>query len=249
MTIDIVCSSALAAALVGITCMHTAHTWRRGRTQYDRIDKEGSSAMISKGTLEMLYWAAHPIARLLGALGIHPDTITYASLALGIGASLAFAVGHFGLGALVATAAASADALDGLLARLRGTSSAAGEILDAAVDRYVDFAIFAGYIFYFRTQPVYLVVSLFAVSAAFLVSYSSAKAEAMSARVPRGSMRRVERSVLVVVASALSPWLERAGGRGWRDAPIVGACLLIAVVGHACAIQRFAIMRQGVKTK
>src|SRR5262249_55414559 len=161
-------------------------------------DAEGKSALVPKSAMEMTYWIAEPIVTLFARVGLVPDDITWGSLALGAAAGIAFATGHFGLGAVIAVLGGAGDPPDRLLARRLGTASAAGEVLDAAVDRYTDFALITGVAFHFREQPLPLALSLLALLAAFMVSYSTAKADALGVVPPRGSMRRAERCVLLV---------------------------------------------------
>jgi CDP-diacylglycerol--glycerol-3-phosphate 3-phosphatidyltransferase len=174
--------------------------------------------------------------------------VTYASLVLGCAAGIAFGAGHFGLGALIATVAAGGDAIDGLLARRLGVGSVAGEVLDAAVDRYVDFALLAGVAFHFREDAARLLLVLAAILASFMVSYSTAKAEALHVAPPRGSMRRVERAVLLVGAAALTPAAAAAGGR-WPDVPMLLALATIAILGNVSAVQRLASIRAAVRER
>ena len=78
---------------------------------------------------------------------------------------------------------------------MTGVSSDAGEVLDAAVDRYVEFFFLGGLMIYYRDIAALLILTLFALVGSFMVSYSSAKAEALHVPAPKGSMRRPERAV------------------------------------------------------
>ena len=66
------------------------------------------------------------------------------------GAGVALGFGWFGLASLLAVMATFCDILDGLLARKTGVSSDAGEVLDAAVDRYGEMFFFGGLVYYYR---------------------------------------------------------------------------------------------------
>jgi CDP-diacylglycerol---glycerol-3-phosphate 3-phosphatidyltransferase len=245
---DLACSLSLGLLLLVLSAAYFLRVARLGPAHHARVDREGESALLTKAAMEMMCWWTQPVVSLLARLRVTPDGVTYASLALGVAAGVAFAAGHFGLGALIAVVAAGGDAIDGLLARRLGVSSVAGEVLDAAVDRYVDFALLAGLAFYLRERAPALVLALLAVQASFMVSYSTAKAEALGVTPPRGSMRRVERAVLVVGAAALTPVTMALGGP-WRDLPILIALASIAVLGNASAIQRLASVRAVVRER
>jgi CDP-diacylglycerol---glycerol-3-phosphate 3-phosphatidyltransferase len=245
---DLGCSIALGILLLAVATAYAVRVARGGRAHHPRVDAEGRSAILSKDVMEMLCWCVQPVVAACQKLRITPDGVTYASLVLGVLAGLALATGHFGLGALVATVAAGGDAIDGLLARRLGVGSVAGEVLDAAVDRYVDFALLGGLAFFFRERPGPFVLVLLALLAAFMVSYSSAKAEALHVAPPRGSMRRVERAVLVIGAAAMTPPASLLGDE-WSDVPILVALGAIALLGNGSAIRRLSTIRAVVRAR
>jgi phosphatidylglycerophosphate synthase len=246
---DLVCSIALGIVVLTLAIAYLVRVARLGRAHHPRVEAEGHSALLAKDVLEMLCWGAQPIVAACARLRITPDGVTYASLVLGIAAGVALGAGHFGLGSLLAVAAASGDAIDGLLARRLGVSSVAGEVLDAAIDRYVDFALLAGLAYYFRAGSTQLIIALLALLAAFMVSYSSAKAEALHVAPPRGSMRRVERAVLVIGSAWLAPITSSLIGETWRDLPLLAALATIAALGNASAIERLASIRASVRQR
>jgi len=153
------------------------------------------------------------------------------------------AVGHFGFGAIFGTISALLDSLDGMVARISGTASHAGEVLDAAVDRYVEFLFLSGLIIYYRQIPAVQIVALLALVGSFMVSYSTAKAEALKVDPPRGSMRRPERAVYLTLGAALSTltifWLETDKTFSiFVGYPMVLALGLVGVVGNDSSITR-----------
>jgi CDP-diacylglycerol--glycerol-3-phosphate 3-phosphatidyltransferase len=245
---DLACSVALGILVLGLSIAYAVRVAQRGPAHHARVEQEGSSAILTKGSMEMLCWWAQPIVTVFAKLRISPDAVTYGALFLGIAAGVSLAAGHFGLGALLAVAAAGGDAIDGLLARRLGVGSVAGEVLDATVDRYVDFALLAGLAFYFRDRAGHFVAALLALLAAFMVSYSTAKAQALHVTPPRGSMRRVERAVLVITATWLTP-LAATFDERWRELPVLVALVTIAVVGNGSAIQRIASVRAIVRER
>jgi phosphatidylglycerophosphate synthase len=243
--VDLYVTLAIGALVAVLSVAYAARVARAGRAQHPRVDAEGESALLAKGVMEMMCWWAQPVVSACAALHVSPNAVTLASLGFGLAAGAAFAAGSFGLGAALAIAAAAGDAVDGLLARRLHVASEGGEVLDAAVDRYVDFALLGGIAVHLRAHAGRLVLALLAILASFMISYSSAKAEALRADVPRGSLRRVERVVLVVVAAALVPaarWLSAA----WADAPLLVALGVLAVFGNLSAVHRLGSLRAAV---
>ena len=173
----------------------------KGRAHFDRVDQQGGSRLLSKGALELGYWILHPVASLLVYLGIGPNKVTWASLGLGFLSGACLSVGHFGFGAIFAAISGLLDSVDGMVARMSGVASDAGEILDAAVDRYVEFFFLSGLIIYYREIPVLQILALLALLGSFMVSYSTTKAEALNVNPPKGSMRRPERAVYLTLGA------------------------------------------------
>jgi CDP-diacylglycerol--glycerol-3-phosphate 3-phosphatidyltransferase len=142
------------------------------------------------------------------------------------------------------------DALDGRIARATQTASPGGALFDSTVDRYEELFILGGLAYFFRARAVMLVIVLFAIAGSFMVSYGSAKAEALGVPVPGGIMRRTERAVVVCAGIALVPVAAFLGRRflfpGWIEtAPIALALGVVAVAGNLSAVARLrAIARQ-----
>ncbi len=176
------------------------------------MDQAGASALLGKGAMEAGYWSLQPVGRALIALGFNANGVTLVSLGFGLTAAVALSLGHFGVGAAFTAVATLGDALDGIVARQTGTASNAGEVFDAAVDRYQEFFFLGGLAVYFRADAVALVLTLLALLGSFMVSYGTAKAEALGVESPRGAMRRVERAVYLGAGVVFAPVAGRARG-------------------------------------
>jgi phosphatidylglycerophosphate synthase len=126
-------------------------------------------------------------------------------------------------------------------------------VLDAAVDRYIDFFLVAGLCVHYRGTAWALVLALTALLASFMISYVSAKAEALRLEVPRGSMRRHERLVYLLVGAAasalLAPVLPWAPGILGAEYPLVAALAAIAVVGNASAVRRLGALARAARRR
>lgn len=226
----------------------------KGRAHFDRIDRQGGSRLLTKGTMELGYWILQPVARLLVFLRVRPNLVSWSSLAFGIVAGACLALGHFGFGAVFATISGFLDSLDGMVARSSGVASDAGEVLDAVVDRYVEFFFLSGLAVYYRQIPLLQVLALLALLGTFMVSYSTAKAEALRVDPPKGSMRRPERAVYLILGAALSaltiPWLETRAESGIHIGyPMVAALGLVALVANVSSIERFWSVATAVRRR
>jgi phosphatidylglycerophosphate synthase len=226
----------------------------KGRARFDRIDRQGGSLLLSKGSMEVGYWMLYPAARLVVLLGITPNKISFVSLGFGLLAGSCLASGHFGYAAICATISGLLDSLDGMVARLSGAASDAGEVLDAAVDRYAEFFFLAGLIIYYREVLVLQVLALLALLGSFMVSYSTAKAEALAVDPPKGIMRRPERAVYLTLGAALSmltiSWFETPRQFSIPIGyPMVLALGLVALVGNVSSIARFCAIAKAVQVR
>jgi CDP-diacylglycerol--glycerol-3-phosphate 3-phosphatidyltransferase len=146
-----------------------------------------------------------PLARSLAAAGIAPNAVTVSGVLITLaGAAVLVAAGP--LPALVPLIlGALADAVDGQLARLSGRVTAFGSFLDSTLDRVSDASVYAAAaLIAVRTsdEPLAL-VALWAIVAAFLVSYARAKAESLGLQAGVGVAPREARSVLVLLGVAL----------------------------------------------
>lgn len=229
------------AALVALA--YAVRVMRKGRPHYDRVEKQGASPLLGKGVMEMAHWGMLPVARLFVFFHVTPNQLSWISLLFGFFAGLCLLFGHFGFGAAFATICSFLDMLDGMVARLTGVASDAGEVLDASVDRYVEFFFLAGLIVYYREMPALQAVALLALMGSYMVSYSTAKAEALQVTPPKGGMRRPERALYLILGAALSPltipWLE--AHRDYSTPfghPMVVALCMVAVLANVSAIER-----------
>ncbi len=244
--------------LVGITALvgmaYLVRVALKGRARFDRVNRQGGSPLLHKSLMEMAYWTLQPVARVLVAFHVTPNKLSWASLVFGVLAGACLAVGHFGFGAVFATVSALLDSLDGIVARLTGLASDAGEVLDCAIDRYVEFLFLGGLIVYYRPIPILQIIALLALVGCFMVSYSTALAEALGVDPPRGSMRRPERALYLILGAVLSPitipWWETHREFGIPIGhPMVMALCLVAVLSNASAIERLWSVARAMRVR
>jgi CDP-diacylglycerol--glycerol-3-phosphate 3-phosphatidyltransferase len=250
--IDLAFSLGLAMAILVVVVAYAGRVSRAGAARDPRIERAGGSPLLGKSVMEMGYWAMRPAARACIALGLTANAVSGLSLALAAMAGAALAFGSFGVGAVLSLASSACDALDGMIARDTGTASEAGEVLDAAVDRYAELFFFGGIVVHERFDVFAVILTLAATAGAIMVSYSTAKAEALGVPPPRGAMRRQERAVYLVIGVALVPITAAACARMGlplriAHAPLFAVLALVAVVGNVSAARRLRAIAEAVR--
>jgi len=118
-----------------------------------------------------------------------------------------FPIGELFPGAFTCTIFVFLDMLDGVLARMKGTTGTWGAFLDSTMDRIADAGIFSGLVIWFMLggrNPLLAGVCLFCLVAGNLVSYVKARAEGLGLRCDVGLIERPERMVISLVAVGVS---------------------------------------------
>jgi CDP-diacylglycerol--glycerol-3-phosphate 3-phosphatidyltransferase len=224
---------------------YTVRSYLVGRTLPSRLES-GEGKLLGRPLMEAGYWFLGPITDMLMFIGATPNAVTLASLVPGVGAGFAMATGHFGLGAALAITAALCDLFDGVLARRLGTTSDAGELYDAAADRYTEFFFLAGLVVHYNDRLALQLVALAALLGSYMISYSTAKAEALGLPAPKGMMRRAERTFYMAAGATFTPVIALAMPAAWvarteiRDLPLLLPLALVAVLGNISAVSRFS---------
>jgi CDP-diacylglycerol--glycerol-3-phosphate 3-phosphatidyltransferase len=225
----------------------------RGSPQSSRVEKVGGSVLLSRYAMEYLLWVFGPVTRAAIRLRIHPDAFSWASLLLQLVAAVFIARGSFGLGATLIILGAACDAADGAVARGRGMASDAGEVLDAAVDRWAEMAVFSGFAWYYRSLWPGFLLAVAACTGAVMVSYTRAKAEAYGIHATRGLMQRHERafwlSAATLGSSIAESWDPTPAGEPAYHAPVLVALGLIALLGNWTGFVRMQLTRQELRRR
>jgi CDP-diacylglycerol--glycerol-3-phosphate 3-phosphatidyltransferase len=173
-----------------------------------------------------------PIGKFLNGLGLTPNTMTVIGLLGNIVAAGFLAKGFIVIGGLIILLTAPIDAIDGTMARLRGQVSRYGAFLDSVVDRYSELVVFAGLLYYFLQQQNLLacLLTFFAAAGSIMVSYTRARAEALSYNAKIGLMTRIERYLILVPMLLL-------------NRPMI-ALWVLAILANFTAIQRVWAVRK-----
>jgi CDP-diacylglycerol---glycerol-3-phosphate 3-phosphatidyltransferase len=150
------------------------------------------------------------MVRGIASLGIPPNILTATGVTLNIGSAVLFGYGHFFWAGIVLIVANLFDMLDGNLARSTGHVTRYGGFLDSSLDRLSDMASFLGIMmFYSRAVPQHSLMNVFLAGAGMIasvmVSYTTARSEALGVKANVGFLQRPERIVLLIIG-ALSTW-------------------------------------------
>jgi CDP-diacylglycerol---glycerol-3-phosphate 3-phosphatidyltransferase len=160
-----------------------------------------------------------PAGKALARTPVTPNAVTVTGT-VGVAASTLwlYPAGHLFIGTIVATGFVFLDMLDGVLARLKGTSGAWGAFLDSTMDRVADAAVFSGLAAWFILgghSRLLAAVAIFCLVSGALVSYVKARAEGLGIRANVGIAERPERMLITFVATGLSglgvPYILPAG--------------------------------------
>ena len=156
--------------------------------------------------MEMVYWILDPLIAFIAALRITPNMVTLFSLRPGGGRRR---------GARLRLVRARrrcwrrsrrfCDIVDGLLARKTGVSSDAGEVIDAAVDRYGEMFFFGGLVYYYRDARSGAVHRARGARRLLHGQLRDGEGRGDGRAAPRGAMRRGERAAYLIVGAAFTP--------------------------------------------
>ncbi len=153
--------------------------------------------------------------------------------------ALVLALGHPNWCAVILIVFSPLDVLDGTLARDSGLESKFGAFLDATVDRYEEFFVYVGLLYYLLAHlhqgPLAAVLVVTALSGSFFVSYTRAKAEALGFECSVGILTRFERIVLFIFA-IVTGWIE----------PVL---LVISILTFITTFQRMAVVARQAKIR
>jgi CDP-diacylglycerol--glycerol-3-phosphate 3-phosphatidyltransferase len=149
-----------------------------------------------------------PVGQALAKTPLTPNAVTViGTVGVAGGALGLFPIGELFPGAFTCTIFVLLDMLDGVLARIKGTSGNWGAFLDSTMDRVADFAIFSGLVWWFFRgghNPTLAGVSLFCLVTGALVSYVKARAEGLGLHADVGLIERPERMLISLIAVGVS---------------------------------------------
>jgi CDP-diacylglycerol--glycerol-3-phosphate 3-phosphatidyltransferase len=180
-----------------------------------------------------------PVGKLLAQMGIHPNVITMAGVALFCGAGWYAFKGQWRISLLFVIAGACMDGLDGLVAREYNKKSVFGAVFDSTCDRLTEIVWISGICAYYALRapsPLGVLLCIAALSGSFMVSYVKARADGAGVPCTGGILQRPERIILLAACLLIGP---RAMPWGLG---------VMAVVGYVTMVERLiAVAREASK--
>jgi len=201
-----------------------------------------TGSFVSPATRQRVRDLATPIARGLGRLGLTPNALTVIGFLGTIAAAAAAAAQWWLLAGILVLAFGIFDLFDGTLARATGRATKLGAFLDSTFDRAGEAIVYIGVIVGCMGAGYVLgaILAPIAMGAAFMVSYTRAKAEGLGFATGTGmagvglAPREVRIVILVLgLLTAAGPTLDGLG-------IALGA---IAVLATLTTIQRILHVR------
>lgn len=200
---------------------------------------------IRKRLIAHYYNILEKCVKPLAQRKVSPNVISSISLCLSFISGLFYAFGMIFMGGMTLLLSGFTDTLDGSIARVTGQSTKYGALLDSTLDRYAEFFIFFGLIFYFRNGWIVAVI-LLALMGSIMVSYIKARAESLGQTRNVGIMQRPERLVLLSFGSILNTPVGRYNPE-CHDCTLVGTLVLLAVLTNITALQRLVAGKKDLK--
>ena len=216
-----------------------------GSARHDRVSREGGTIFFGESLMHRGYALVAILARGAARMGVSPAALSWISLLFGAGAGLLAAQFRLGFAAWALAVSGLLDGLDGAVARLAGSASQAGAVLDSALDRYVEFFLYAGLFYSFHPSLFRESVVLLALFGSFMVTYSTAKAEALGVTPPRGWMKRAERLVWLILGACASSAARLLGEPS--ASVMVFFVGVVAVAANISAIIRLRALMRSVR--
>ena len=184
-----------------------------------------------------------PVARLLIRLGVSPDLVTViGTLGVAVAALVCFPQGWLWQGSLLVTVFVISDMVDGLMAKITGTSSNWGAFLDSTSDRLGDAAVFGGILLYFvyrESSTLWAGIALAGLVFGQWTSYVKARAESLGYTCAGGLAARADRLVIILVGALLAglgvPYVLQVAVAG------------LAVTSMITVVQRISQVRRQAK--
>jgi len=182
--------------------------------------------MISEWGRRNFKVVLEPVASVFRMLNIKPNIITLFGFVLNIVAAYLIFVDLIFWGGIVFLVAASADAIDGTLARQMGIRNKFGAFWDSTLDRLSESIILLAIAYRFAVsgETFYVMLTFLALIASYLVSYTRARGEGIGVNVKVGIGTRLERFIVMAAALLLN---QLAIGMG-----------VIAVIAGITVLQR-----------
>lgn len=164
-------------------------------------------AGIGRGAMRII----DAMVRALAFAGVPPNILTTIGVTVNMGCAVLFGLGEFFWAGVVLIVANLFDMLDGNVARLTGRVTRYGTFLDSSLDRLSDMTVFFGIMIFYARNDVpqhsllNVILAGLGMICSVMVSYTTARSEALGVKANVGFLQRPERIVLLIIG-ALSTW-------------------------------------------
>ena len=197
-----------------------------------------------------------PVARAMARTGLTPNQLTLIGFGIAALGALFAGIEWWLLAGIVGTVGAAFDAFDGAVARVTGTASTFGAFMDSTFDRAGEALLYIGIIIG-CTRAGFEVgawLAAAAMAAAFLVSYTRARAESLGFSSGRGmaAVGLAPREVRTVILGVALVGAGLFGGvaSGSTGSVILGFGLgLIALLAVITIIQRIMFVSKQARSE
>lgn len=217
-----------------------------------------SGSFVSPELRARVRGLAQPMGLALARAGLSPNALTLIGFLIACAAGVAAAAQAWLLAGILVIGGGVFDMFDGMVARATGKVSKAGAFLDSTFDRWGEGVVYIGIAWgaveLGLTRPI--VLATVAMSSAFMVSYTRARAESLGFAPPTGmaavglAPREVRLVILTLglVLAGVLPGLPAGTGEGAGGAayPLPAVALeaalgLIALLATITTIQRIVV--------
>lgn len=180
----------------------------------------------------------NPIGSKIAKTGLKPNHITLIGFLLGIPITYFYTTQQPLLALTTIIISGIMDALDGAVARATGNTTKFGAVLDAVLDRYVEFFIIIGIALGKYAEWPYATIALFS---SIMVSYTRARAESTGGlqNCAIGLFERQERLLTIIIATLILPLYNKA---------LQIALIIITILSQITVIQRLHYTWKNTKT-
>ena len=178
-----------------------------------------------------------PAGSVLAKLGITPNMMTAASIAIATFSAYMYASQRPIFGAILVILTGILDMFDGAIARSTGKTSRFGATLDHVVDRYAEFLIMIGMIAGSYTAWYW---GLFTIFGMIMASFTRAKAESVGglASCTVGIAERQEKLLVLIGASIIDPIVPGVLNYG---------IIVVGILSHITVAQRLHFTYQQIQ--
>jgi len=198
-----------------------------------------------------------PAIRRLVAARVNPNWLTVMAFVLTLLGAVFMVADRLVLAFMSIVIGGILDFVDGKVAVFTGRVTRAGAVLDSALDRYSDVAVYLALLIYFasRSHPTTALVAVLALVGSMMTSYMMALAKSHGIDFRVGILRRQDRVTLISIGHLFTPahGVIESGLAACASLvgvsigsvplmPLAAVVYLLAVLSNVTAVQRMALL-------